>query len=74
MKKMTCRELGGPCDMELHGETPDEIMHKAGEHIMQANDEEHAKVGKKMEEMKGTEEGNKWKEDFKKKFEKAPEA
>jgi hypothetical protein len=33
MKTMTCKQLGGPCDTALHGNTADEII-KAGEKHM----------------------------------------
>ena len=26
MKAMTCRHLGGPCDLALHGNTADEVI------------------------------------------------
>ncbi len=26
MKTMTCRQLGGPCDLELRGETADDVI------------------------------------------------
>lgn len=26
MKSMTCQQLGGPCQLSLHGETADEII------------------------------------------------
>ena len=26
MKTMTCKQLGGPCDLPLHGDTADEVI------------------------------------------------
>ena len=26
MKTMTCKQLGGPCDLALHGNTADEVI------------------------------------------------
>ena len=36
MKTMTCRQLGGPCDLELSGETADEIIKAQDEHLREA--------------------------------------
>ena len=33
MKTMTCRELGGACDLELRGTTADEVIVKQDEHL-----------------------------------------
>lgn len=40
MKKLTCRELGGPCDAEITGNSFIEIGEKCREHVM-----EHIKNG-----------------------------
>ena len=36
MKTMTCRQLGGPCDLELSGETADEVIHAQDRHLREA--------------------------------------
>ena len=71
---MTCREMGGPCDMPIHGETADELMNSGTEHIKTQNDEGHQKAVQMMEDMqKDAAAGQKWTEDFKQKFAQLPE-
>lgn len=53
MKIMTCRQLGGPCDVEHRGEDADEIIHAQDQHLKDAvaagaSDHEQA-----LKEMKG---------------------
>jgi hypothetical protein len=36
MKTMTCRQLGGPCDHELVGETADEVIQRQDRHLRDA--------------------------------------
>ena len=33
MKTMTCKALGGPCDLELHGDTADTVIKLQDEHL-----------------------------------------
>ena len=33
MKTMTCRQLGGPCDLALTGETADDVIHAQDRHL-----------------------------------------
>ena len=33
MKRMTCAQLGGPCDLAHEGETADEVIKKQDEHL-----------------------------------------
>lgn len=35
MKKLTCKELGGPCDAEIVGDSFAEIGRKCREHVME---------------------------------------
>lgn len=52
MKTMTCKQLGGACDKEFHGNTFEEIAEQSKKHGMemfQAGDQEHLKA---MDEMK----------------------
>lgn len=36
MKTMTCRQLGGPCDQELSGETADDVIKAQDRHLREA--------------------------------------
>ena len=36
MKRMTCRQLGGPCDLEHHGNDANEIIHAQDQHLNDA--------------------------------------
>ena len=36
MKTMTCRQLGGPCDLPLHGETADDVIKAQNQHLKDA--------------------------------------
>ncbi len=74
MKTMTCRDMGGPCDAPLHGETADEMMDNGAKHVQEQTDEEHKKVLVMMDEMqKNPDSGKQWNEDFHKKFAELPE-
>ena len=45
MKTMTCRQLGGPCDLEHHGETANDVIKTQDLHLKEAvagGDETHA--------------------------------
>ena len=33
MKTMTCRQLGGPCDLALHGATADDVIKAQDRHL-----------------------------------------
>ena len=35
MKTMTCKQLYGPCDALIHGETPEEMMENSKKHAME---------------------------------------
>ncbi|MGD0881895.1 MAG: DUF1059 domain-containing protein [Acidimicrobiales bacterium] len=53
MKTMTCRQLGGSCDLRLQGNTADEIIKAQDEHlneVVAGGDEAHASA---LKEMKG---------------------
>jgi len=39
MKKMTCANMGGPCDHEMVAETQEEMMMKGMEHVKAAHPE-----------------------------------
>jgi hypothetical protein len=51
MKTMTCRQLGGPCDLALHGDTADEIIKAQDGHLKAAvagDDQAHRAAAKVM--------------------------
>lgn len=73
---MTCKQLGGACDLKFHAETFDDIAEQSKKHGMdmyQAGDQPHLAAIKKMQEfMKPSEAMNKWFENKKKEFEALP--
>jgi hypothetical protein len=51
MKTMTCRQLGGPCDVAHHGESADEVIKAQDRHLKEmdsAGDDEHQPAWKEM--------------------------
>ncbi|NYF98134.1 DUF1059 domain-containing protein [Janibacter cremeus] len=36
MKTMTCRQLGGPCDLEHRGESADDVINAQDQHLKAA--------------------------------------
>ena len=51
MKTMTCKQLGGPCDHALRGETADVVIKAQDRHLKEAvaaGDETHASALKAM--------------------------
>jgi hypothetical protein len=53
MKTMTCKQLGGPCDLPLHGNTADEVINAEDGHLKEmvaSGDETHKRA---LMEMKG---------------------
>jgi uncharacterized iron-regulated protein len=77
MKKMTCSELGGACDLEFKAETFDEMAEMSKNHGMemfQKGDQPHLDAMDKMKDlMKEPDAIEKWFEEKKKQFEEAPE-
>lgn len=53
MKSMTCRQLGGPCDVEHHGETADEIIKAQDRHLKDVVAEGDGAHEPALKEMKG---------------------
>lgn len=47
MKAMTCRELGGACDLQLSAETWEEMVKRMAAHVMQ----KHPDVAEDMKKM-----------------------
>ncbi len=53
MKTMTCAQLGGPCDFQLHGTTADEVIKAQDKHLKEVvagGDDAHKSA---LKEMKG---------------------
>jgi predicted small metal-binding protein len=53
MKTMTCTQLGGACDLELRGETADEVIKAQDRHlreVVRAGDTAHEPA---LDDMKG---------------------
>jgi len=51
VQKLTCRDLGGPCDVAFAGDSFEEIGKKSCEHVMeqmQKGDEAHLSAVNKM--------------------------
>lgn len=53
MKTMTCRDLGGPCDLVFSGESADEIIQQQDEHLKEAEKAGQADHQQARDEMKG---------------------
>jgi len=53
MKTMTCRQLGGPCDLAFHGDTADHVIKAQDKHLkeMVANGDDAHRAAR--ESMKG---------------------
>ena len=54
MKTMTCRDMGGSCDVQITGNTAEEMMNNGSAHVKEmasSGDEEHKKVLVMMDEM-----------------------
>lgn len=76
MKKTTCRNLRGPCDAEIFGETPEEMGENCKRHVMEmmrSGDADHAAAVADMQKM-SEEEQKQWYEEFKRNFDTLPEA
>jgi hypothetical protein len=77
MKTMTCKQLGGACDLEFHAETFEEMAEMSKKHGMemfQKGDEGHLKAMYEMQELMSNPEAMKeWMDRKKKEFEALPE-
>ena len=77
MKSMTCRQLGGPCDLALTGETADDVIHAQDRHLKDAvagGDTAHAQADREMRgRWKNPVKGMGWYRDAKKAFAALPE-
>ncbi|MEP7003615.1 MAG: hypothetical protein ABI888_03670 [Chloroflexota bacterium] len=53
MKTMTCKQMGGPCDLAFHGNTADEVIKAEDRHLKEVvagGDEAHKAA---LESMRG---------------------
>ena len=53
MKTMTCRQLGGPCDLEHHGESADDVINAQDRHLKEAEKAGDASPQPARDDMKG---------------------
>ena len=53
MKTMTCRQLGGPCDLEHRGENADEVIVAQDQHLKDAEKAGDATHQEARDAMKG---------------------
>jgi hypothetical protein len=77
MKTMTCKELGGACDIKFHVNSFDEMAEASKKHAMemfQKGDEEHLKAMNEMTLlMKDPKAVKEWFENKKREFDALPE-
>ena len=77
MKKMTCKQLGGACDLEFQANSFDELAELSKQHGMemfQKNDEAHLEAMKAVQIlMQSPEAMNKWMEEKKAEFNALPD-
>ena len=74
MKKLTCRDLGGPCDEEITGNSFGEVGGKCRTHVMEQmnnGDEAHRAAGAKMKNA-SPEEQKAMMAEYEKRFNEAP--
>lgn len=53
MKTMTCKQLGGPCDLPLRGNTADEVIKAQDAHLRERVDGGDASHESALKDMKG---------------------
>lgn len=53
MKTMTCRQFGGPCDLEHRGETADDVIKDQDRHLKEAEKARDAAHQEARDAMKG---------------------
>lgn len=71
---MTCRQMGGPCDTQIHGATAEEMLNNGTAHVMASSDEDHQKVLAQMNAMMQDPQASEgWNREFEAKFAALPE-
>jgi len=77
MKTMTCKQLGGPCDLPLRGETADDVINLQDKHLKEmvaGGDDAHNDAAKAMKgRWKHPIKGMGWYKSTKKEFAALPE-
>ncbi len=77
MKTMTCKQLGGACDLDFHADTFEEMADQSKKHgmeMVQSGDEVHLKAMNEMQElMRSPDAMTEWFENKRKKFDALPE-
>jgi predicted small metal-binding protein len=77
MKTMTCRELGGPCDLEFHANTFEEIARMSQQHgkeMFQSGDPAHLEAMNKMKALMSSEDAMaRWMESKRREFDARPD-
>lgn len=77
MKTMTCKQLGGPCDLALAGQTADEVIKAQDKHLkdlVAQGDEAHVPARNEMRgRWKRPVAGMGWYRDVKRAFAELPE-
>jgi predicted small metal-binding protein len=53
MKTMTCKQLGGPCEFQIHGETADEVIKSQDHHLQEMVAGGDVAHGSALKDMKG---------------------
>ena len=53
MKTMTCKQLGGPCEFQIHGETADEVIKSQDRHLQEMVAGGDVAHGNALKDMKG---------------------
>ncbi|TDK27961.1 DUF1059 domain-containing protein [Arthrobacter crusticola] len=78
MKTMTCKQLGGPCDLALSGDTADDVIQAQDRHLREAvksGDSAHQEAHEAMKgRWRNPIRGMGWYRDTKKAFASLPEA
>jgi predicted small metal-binding protein len=78
MKTMTCKQLGGACDMKFQANSFEEIAamsKKHGQEMFQKGDQAHLKAMNEMQELMKTPAAmNEWFENKRKEFHALPES
>lgn len=68
MKTITCKQMGGPCDANIQGNTPEEMMQKGGVHVNEMaakGDDGHIKAKEMMDAaVNNPEDLKKWQDQF----------
>ena len=77
MKTMTCKQLGGACDLEFHSDTFEEMAEQSKKHGMemfQKGDEAHLKAMNEMQELiQSPDAMSEWFENKRKQFDALPD-